>query len=71
MPKDPKQKPASWVFLTPERMHWRHWTRKRRNKFRKRFRRQHHCVFRFYSAPYLLAIKEAKSEYVEMLCEVR
>jgi len=50
-------------FHTQERMQWKRWTRRRRLKFRKRWRKQHHGErFRWMIGEFRYAIKSYAGE---------
>lgn len=47
----------SWTYLTPERMGWHRWTRKHRNKFKRRWRSQGRGSFMWYFSVFTTRIK--------------
>lgn len=60
-----------WIFLTQERTGWKGWTRKRRNKFRRRWLRKHGFPFRWYSSSFRCYIQRVGEELEQMIFNVR
>lgn len=63
---------AGWTFHTAERMQMDKWTRKRRLKFRKRWRRQHNGQsFRWCKVEFVHQPLAADAEPMDMIFHVR
>ena len=60
-----------WIFLTQERTGWNSWTRKRRNKFRRRYLRKHGYPFRLFISEFKLYVDQTKAQLETMILHVR
>jgi hypothetical protein len=63
----------TWSLFTPERMGWARWTRKRRNKFKKRWRAQHRGPGRFFfmRSEFVSFVTPEPEEFVDVVFHVR
>jgi hypothetical protein len=60
-----------WILLTQDRTGWNSWTRKRRNKFRRRWLRKNGFPFQWYASTYRCYIQHVCEELEEMIFHVR